>query len=49
MNFTLRAFRKIRENKKKTKEHTTNIFSYIIISFFVFIKAQSVKSNNKIY
>lgn len=49
MNFTLRAFRKNKRKQEKTKENTTNIFSYIIISFFVFIKAQSVKSNNKIY
>lgn len=49
MNFTLRAFRKIRENKKKQKKIQQIFFSYFIISFFVFIKAQSVKSNNKIY
>lgn len=48
MNFTLRAFRKIKENKKKQKK-IQQIFFLILLYFFVFIKAQSVKSNNKIY
>lgn len=48
MNFTLRAFRKIKENKKKQKK-IQQIFFLLLLYLFFFIKAQSVKSNNKIY